>query len=629
MKDYSPDKPTFTDAINRMEALGTPSQKQDIRKSRTVFHVNGIEGPDLDAFPADLKIFDEQVPKLSGTKPTLQRLIMASGISDETYKQSWRAARRVIEAYTGEGQERKERKSRQDEWATFLDLFDTLAAVGLLNKNLRISLSKVIDVSRAADITPAALDAKKAASLLSTSSGHARRTIKKGLKALDKLKDVPRLGSMLSKETLTPKPKPASRIDNLPQNNQQAIKRWLDVAAREQMEDERYEHLAVELSPATRACYSAALSLYVATLLEANEEASTELANLFSNENVDAVMAAWKISKNQGRRTQHDYTINLAVVLVRNGHPDQAAYLYGMIATMSFLAEGRAASKIMTPKVKKWCEDLLSDPKKKALFQTQHIEYLERAVAVLKEAQTEGLDLKSLTTTKAINALPKKKAKFARKALRKARMFGMMAAYTAIALEGAPYRRENMLTARHSGPNKTMFLHLAGPSPHLIIKFPNSELKNGIWLSERGEELEAVIIKKRGAGDFGSDIISFYLREIRPLFPEADKTHCFFPPLEKAKTTETGFVKGTFYDWLAEASAAIGLPMNSHNFRHGYCSIDINEGQRSMEDLAKILGDTVAVIQKNYAWINSRQSVVNVQRSAADRRANLMKNRRT
>jgi hypothetical protein len=48
-----------------------------------------------------------------------------------------------------------------------------------------------------------------------------------------------------------------------------------------------------------------------------------------------------------------------------------------------------------------------------------------------------------------------------------------------------------------------------------------------------------------------------------------------------------------------------------------------------MEDLAKILGDTVAVIQKNYAWINSRQSVVNVQRSAADRRANLMKNRRT
>ena len=299
-----------------------------------------------------------------------------------------------------------------------------------------------------------------------------------------------------------------------------------------------------------------------------------------------------------------------------------------MLDTMSFLKEGRAASKIMSSKVKNWCADLLSDPKKKALFQTQHVEYLKRAIAVLQEAEAEDIDLKSLTIPGTISSLPKKKAKIARRLLRDARMFGMMAAYTAIALEGSPYRRQNMLSVRHSGPNKTMFLHLSDPSPHLIIKFPNSELKNGKWLSERGEELEAVIIKKRGAGDFGSNIIAFYLSEIRPLFSEANKTHCFFPPLKKAKTTTTGFVKGTFYEWLAEASAEIGLPMNSHNFRHGYCSIDINEGQRSMEDLAKILGDTVAVLQKNYAWINARQSVVNVQRSAAARRTDIMKNRR-
>ncbi len=66
MKDHAPNTLTFTDAITRMEELGTPNQKQDIRKSRTAFLINGIQGPDLDSFPADLKTFDERVPKLSG-----------------------------------------------------------------------------------------------------------------------------------------------------------------------------------------------------------------------------------------------------------------------------------------------------------------------------------------------------------------------------------------------------------------------------------------------------------------------------------------------------------------------------------------------------------------------------------
>ena len=144
----------------------------------------------------------------------------------------------------------------------------------------------------------------------------------------------------------------------------------------------------------------------------------------------------------------------------------------------------------------------------------------------------------------------------------------------------------------------------------------------------RGEEVDPVTIEKRHDGDYGPEILKFYLKEVRPIFPEADRTHCLFPPIEHAHTTETGFLPSTFYIWLAEGSAEIGLPLTSHNFRHGYCSIAINEGRVSMEDLAKIMGDTVATIRRYYAWINGAASVAAVQKDTARRRAEIIKARK-
>ena len=101
-----------------------------------------------------------------------------------------------------------------------------------------------------------------------------------------------------------------------------------------------------------------------------------------------------------------------------------------------------------------------------------------------------------------------------------------------------------------------------------------------------------------------------------------------FPPIGRAHTTETGFLKGTFDVWLAEGSAEIGLPLSSHNFRHGYCSIAINEGRVSMEDLAKIMADKVSTLRSNYAWIDSKASVLAVQKNTARRRAEAAKARK-
>jgi integrase len=506
---------------------------------------------------------------------------------------------------------------------------DTLVSAGFYRKQNRIALTALVDVCRTSDIAPTSLTLGHAESWLSVASAADRKKLRNGLKALDVLRDIERLRPFLPSDPVTPAKKSAGRFCTLPAPLQHAVNDWVDVAAREQVEDQRYAHLAGTLSAPTRAKYSAATSLYVQTLLQQKPDLATEtdLSRLVSESHVEMVFAEWAKHDTYAARTLSGYATDFGTLLQRNGHTDVGAYAIGLTKILPRLIEGRSAAKTMSPRVKKWCQTLLRDPKKTSLFQIQHLEYYRRALEALAAAKQLDLELKTLSKPDVLAALPDKERSTVKVLLRQVRMFGMMAAYAAIALEGAPFRRQNMLSLRHTGPNKTMHLHLSGRSPHVIIKFPNEELKNGKYLSERGEELEPITIEKRGPGDHAVEIIKFYLKEIRPQFPEADKTHAFFPPLEAAKTADDGFVTGTFYIWLAEASAAIGLPMNSHNYRHGYCSIDINEGRRSMEDLAKILGDTVAVVQRNYAWINAKQSVLNVQQDTARRRAEILRGR--
>lgn len=618
---------TLKDRCVFIERHGTKTQIQDLRKARTVFTLHGIEGPDFDRFPADLKEYRERVPQLRGKMPALQALIQAAGISDNTYKQCWRAGKRLVEIGTGAAAEKQERKSRDDDWASFLETVDKLVAARFVLPQTRVSLTFLADHCRAIDIPLRSINSTLVRQWMENGDASQRKRLKSGLRTLDHLRSTPRLRPLLPANPVAPPPKQRGRLKELPVNLQVLIERSVEVAAKEQVEDEKFKHLAKPLADATAASYKAALSSYFHTLLEVEKSfaESLKFQIYFTQSRVESVFAAWQTGTNISKRTKFSYASDVAIVLARNGHAEEADFVAGLIKVLPTFKLGRAENKIMSAKVKRWCQSLLRKPDKNKKFQIQHFYFFEQAREALDEAKRLGLDPVALSKPEELKNLPKHERAYPRLLLRKARMFGLMAAYSAIALEGAPFRRMNMLTLRHTGPNKTMHLHLSGSPQRVIIKFPNDELKNGAHLSERGEELEPIEIVKRGKGDIALEIIGFYLREIRPLFQEADKTHCFFPPLTTAKNAEDGFCKGTFYLWLAEASAEIGLPMTSHNYRHGYCSIDINEGRRSMEDLAKILGDTVAVVQRNYAWINSKQSVENVQRDVAQRRAMIAK----
>lgn len=626
----TPTLPTMADAVAFVEAHGSASQKQDIRKARAICALHGLEGPDFATFRADIPTYEKRIPKLSGPMPALQQLIHAAGISVDTYRQGWRAGRRLIATLNGKTAEKAERKAREDEWEKLMRRLEILTEAGLVGNHISASLAFLIDRCRTYRISPRDLNVDHVTMFNNAATRHEWGKLRKGLKAIDKLREIARLGDLLPNATLSPPPQDGRNAAQLPEHLEAEIKIWIARGAREQVDDARYEKHAEVFSESTQARYRAALRLYLRTLWEAGVDLNRKvaLADLFRDAHADTVIERWVAGVDQSVLTCFTYFRTLSVLLDRNGHPEEAAYLAGLSKFVPMLKQGRAAARMMSPAVGRWCRALLADPQKTALFQIQHIQYYRLGMQAQAQARATKLDLHSISKPGGMATVPANKQSAAKSLLRRVRLLGMLAAYTAIALEAAPYRRGNMLTMRHTGPRKTFFSHLSAPDPYVTIKFPNEELKNGKSLTKRGEELEPVTLKQSDTGDYGIEILRWYLSDIRPLFPSAEKTHCLFPPIQDADTPETGFNFGTFYIWLAEGSAEIGLPMNSHNFRHGYCSIDINQGRRSMEDLARILGDSVDIVYRNYAWIDTQKSVANVQQDAARRRAAIMAQKR-
>ena len=425
-----PAVPTMKDAIAHIEARGTASQQQDIRKAKVAFALHGIEAADFETFPADLATFDRQIPKLSGTMPGLQRLIHAAGISDNTYKQSWRAGRRLISEFTGATAEKKERRSRADAWAELRERVTVLVGAGLVKGFVLESLPAITDACRVLHLAPTDLTSDTVATLLDAHGSHQRKRLRKGLKALDQLRDISRLTDLLPVASVTPDPKPAGRLVTLPPHLQASINAWVTHSAREKVEDARYEHLAEPLSESARNRYSAAFSLWVETLLKSGADLpqDTELAELFSPDQVDLVVGQWSSAKAQAASTHYKYIMDLAAILDRHGRAEEASYVTGLTKILGSLKEGRAAGKRMSPKVRRWCEALLRSPQKVTLFDSQHYEYFRLSLEALAAARAEGFDLRALSDPSRMATLPDAERSRAKHLLRRARMFGVLAA---------------------------------------------------------------------------------------------------------------------------------------------------------------------------------------------------------
>ncbi|MFX0547456.1 hypothetical protein ACEWPL_018200, partial [Roseovarius sp. S1116L3] len=382
---------------------------------------------------------------------------------------------------------------------------------------------------------------------------------------------------------------------------------------------------AKEYSESCKAVYIASLRTYMrAVQNDCDLTAVNGLTALFRPDLIEKTLT--RLCKKSGTsdglapRTLFSYALILKRTLAAQGLAEEASKVEQLIKALPVLIQGQSASKMMSPKVETWCRNLLNDPVATELFESQHFSYAERALSALELADLEGIDLLAYSRSPDTQPLSLDRSRLAAELLRQARMYGVCAAVAAIELEGAPFRKSNVISdLRLSGHPQTFFDHRDDKTrPRLEIHIPNELLKNGDAMTRRNQHLPRFVFDRDGLGADGYRILSFYLARIRPLFGGADLSDHVFPALEAEPRS---LVISTFDGWLTECSTKIGLPLLPHNFRHGICTIEIFHDPTCYPELETLTGDTEATLRQHYAFIDRERQSRSLQQKRYERRA--------
>ncbi|WP_306131167.1 hypothetical protein [Roseivivax marinus] len=583
---------------------------------------------DLRQDDACLETYRYWVPKFDPrSAPTLER-IAREGWAPKTYKQYAEDGRRAVEHVTGTLRARQERRARQDGWHALLSDAQKLADAGLVRSSRMKLLRRLADICRERELDLPDISRDT----LIGWHGHIPRQhwtqVVNGAEALDRLLSIDTLVHHLPVQPLALASLELRGVNDVPEALVVEVTEWLRVATTSLPPDvntpDGQAVLAKRHSKGAIGVFAAAMNAYLSTLGQRKAITSLNtIRGLFSDDDIEHVLVDWIAAHKAGKpsalspRTIYRYADCLKLMLGRNGLPAPSTKIATSCTTYPILIEGRKANEFMAAETEAWCRELIGDPKKIAIFETQHVSYMRIAKEALAAAEVAGFDLVELADADSMKALPRKQRSAAKALLRNARVFGVCAAYAAIALEGAPFRKKNILGLTRNGARQTFFDNRKRQEGFTIM-IPNEDLKNGEALTRRNQSIPPIQICGDAAGLYGEEVLTFYLEKIRPLFPRSAKSTYLFPSLEAAGLK---MVDKTFDNWLLTASEAIGLPLTSHNFRHGYCSIEIKEDPNCIEDLSVVLGDRPGTIAKYYAFVDKIAVLRRHQERRSNRRA--------
>lgn len=595
-----------------------------------LFH--GIDRSIAETMPAAPETYASLFP--NGKKPDAQlaAAIKARGWSRKTYNQHRENGRRMVEHVAGTLAARQDLRMRRDAWSPLLDRAVDLVAGGLLDKRERGYLVFLAFEARKCGRAPAEMTGALVQSWGDAMETYEdRKRLRRGAEVIDQLRLYPSLHNLLPREPIGPVD--TSRRHGAPIEAAIATEasRWIAMATTSipdcLLTDHGREVFMTELSEGGKGIYKAALHRFIRTALASRDlelHADPDLAAIFRPEIIERVLARWiEESRKDMRgalspRSLYTYVDKVRLICERNEHPQEAEQIRILRDSHPLLKEGRLLGAFMSAATERWCRELLEDNEKLALFEVQHVLYRNHAKAALDAAAREGLDLVALSQPELMDQLPKKKRSLAKKLLRRARMFGVCAAYAAIGREGVPFRRGNMLGLDQAGQTPTFFDHSETARPRFVVKIPNELLKNGESLTRRNMSIPPVEFHRDEPGSYAFEILEFYLRCIRPLFPAAASSSRLFPAINPEHAQ---LHKKTFCDWLHACSSEIGLPMRSHNFRHGEASIMINEDPASVDMIAMALGDHPDTVRRYYAFLHPEKTLKEMQRRRNARRA--------
>ena len=618
------------DILRFGESQESGTVKQYATNFTRMFRMRGYKDRHLEAFEGTLETYLQIAPKYRKGDAALNARILGWEILPGTYRQYQADGRRLVETFSGDLQARRARRETQDGFAQLQAVLPDLVSAGLVKDKQTRNLPKLVDLARArgwdiADLSRDRIISLREDCLCSDTWGR----VKQGAAFLDYLRQFPTCLPLLPRSVIGSLAGILRLETQIPAFLDDEATLWVHTATTiyhdNMLTEEARCATAKEYSESCKAVYMASLRTYIrAVRADCEFDAVNGLTALFRPDLIEKTIVhlCRKSGDRDGLapRTLFSYALNLKRTLSAQGLSEEAMTVARLMNSLPILIEGKAAGKKMAPKVEAWCRELLNDPVKMEGFESQHFSYIERALTALELADIENIDLLAYSRAPKTHPLAPGQERLAADLLRQARMYGVCAAFAAIELEGAPFRKSNVIQdLKLGGHPQTFFDHGSDKTrPRYEIHIPNELLKNGEAMTRRNQHLPRFVFDKETLGRDGYSILSFYLSRIRPLFCGAEMSEHVFPALEAESRP---LVISTFDGWLTECSAKIGLPLLPHNFRHGVVTIEIFYDPTCYPELETLTGDTEATLRRHYAFIDRDRQTRSLQQKRYERRA--------
>lgn len=543
--------------------------------------------------PRTVKIaeFDSMFPKSVGgihPRPDLPQKLSA-------YKPWREKCRNAIKKATGAEAEKQELRARQDGWADLLGAANlhTAANGGLIPKQSISPLATFADIARRAGLEPWDLAAPGATDRIEEvlQAKTERGVVRSAQKFLNSFRFLPELAALLP-AGLVPVQPSLRNLDGLPDHVDDVVLAMVKKASTRR--DRTTGKDAVRVGKQARDRYRAALRHHLRALPHCKPhhdpdplidypspvtdlDSVNDVKGLFSVDHLCASLRRTEevehLPGTLSQASAYAYYNNILVILGRNGLLDDEAA--EIIKSSKFLQDGKELANGMRPATARWCEQLIADPTREMRFRNLHRLMMRDAKKILAAAEHEG------------------RCALSQPELERVRALGTCAAASAIEWAGAPIRMANCLGLRLHGSRQNFFT----PGRHgatYSFFLPKEETK-------AGEEIATIELN---VDLHGPEVLEWYLETIRPLFPYADDSIYLFPAVADPGRP---LGKGTFDGWFQRASGEVGLHMNFHKWRHGYATIMLDDDWRNLKAAADMLGNTVSVCERNYAWINKKK----------------------
>lgn len=490
----------------------------------------------------------------------------------------------MLNRFHGETDARRERRERQDGWSHLLDLANLYVGVGTgRSPKMLIPIRVLADEARKSGIEPYALTAGWLATLGKELPRARWDTARLSLKNLHILASLsPDIAELLPMDTL-PESAQARRAKQyvLPE----ALARVADQLIEEAgagVYDPIMKDWVNRPAPTTLAVKRAALRKYLGAGIADGiiPRECMDLKQAFAEDTfykvVRSLCQETDPSRRISARSLHQYVDVWMALGSHLGVP--VGFMKDSQKRNATLKQGRELRKTMPRETREFCAGLLRNRGKEMIFRSLHLRFKENAEKLIAgDEPTTGFTEEHII------------------------QFGILAAYSAIALWGLPLRIANMRDLRHLGPRPNLVLpqRVRGKAR---LQIPKEAVKNRVDISAHLAQ----------GPTRGLEVVEWYIEHIRPRIPWADRSEYLFPGYNGKSISDKAL-----RNWLQHHSRDLGIPMSPHNFRHGLASLWLRSRPGDYSGAARLLCNSPATVRAYYAWIDNDAEMINVQAELA------------